>query len=408
MSIKKNPLNPTLLALYSAAFALPAYNKPVGAETPDDAPSVSIRYSRYNEDRISDNNFIDSGSGVGFGEQERMDIDAGQVNVIYPINDELQLTVNGAYEDLSGASPWFILPDSASGDPVQALSGATIDDQRLDVSTKLDIFKDKYTISPILGISVENDYRSISGGVSVARELDNQATTIRGGVSASFDEIRPTRDLVTDPGRINRDEKESYSVFIGIGQVINKNTVVQSTFTVSEDDGFLSDPYKLVSVGGILERDNRPEDRTKISWSAQLRRWSETFGAALHADYRFYYDDWDIHAHTLELGIIKPTSTGWTIESSVRYYSQTQAEFYEPFFASAPSNGFVSSDYRLSPYGSLNYRVKLSKQFGNWVANATAERYESDANLSFQKVDTENPGLIDFSLLSFGLDYKFE
>lgn len=402
MSTKKNSLNPTLLALYSAAFALPAYNKPVvGAETSDDAPSVSVRYSRFNEDRISNNNFS------GDGDRERMDIDAGQVNVIYPINDEFQLTINGAYEDLSGASPWFVIPD-AEGDPVQTLSGATIDDQRLDLSTKLDIYKDQYTISPIVGISVENDYRSISGGVSVARELDNKSTTIRGGVSASFDEIRPTRDVLNDPGRINRDEKESYSVFIGIGQVINKNTVVQSTFTVSQDDGFLSDPYKLVSVGGTLARDNRPDDRTKISWSAQLRRWSETFGAALHADYRFYYDDWDIHAHTLEVGFIKPTSTGWTIESSIRYYSQTQAEFYEPFFTSSPADGFVSSDYRLSPYGSLNYRVKLSKQFGNWIANAAAERYESDSSLSFQEVDTENPGLIDFALFSFGLDYKFQ
>lgn len=401
MSTKKNSLNPTLLALYSAAFALPAYNKPVGAETSDEAPSVSVRYSRYNEDRISNNNFS------GSGDRERMDIDAGQVNVVYPINDEFQLTINGAYEDLSGASPWFVVPD-AEGDPVQTLSGATIDDQRLDLSTKLDIYKDQYTISPIVGISVENDYRSISGGVSVARELDNKSTTIRGGVSASFDEIRPTRDVAVDPGRINRDEKESYSVFIGIGQVINKNTVVQSTFTVSQDDGFLSDPYKLVSVNNVLERDNRPDDRTKISWSAQLRRWSETFGAALHADYRFYYDDWDIHAHTLEVGFIKPTSTGWTIESSIRYYSQTQADFYEPFFTSAPSDGYVSSDYRLSPYGSLNYRVKVSKQFGNWIANATAERYESDSNLSFQDVDTENPGLIDFALFSFGLDYQFQ
>ena len=396
----KNQLNPTLVALYSAAFALPAYQKTaVGAE-PDEAPSVKFKYSRYAEDSVTNNDFS------GLGDQSRFDIDAGQVQATYPINETLQLDINAAYEDLSGASPWFVVPD-ANGDPVQSLSGATIEDERYDASAKLDIFRDKYTISPVVGISLENDYRSLSAGVSVARELENKSTTVRGGVSLSFDEIRPTRDLAVDPGRINREEKENYTAFVSIGQVINKNTVVQSTLTVSHFDGFLSDPYKLVSVGGTLERDNRPDNRTAVIWSAQGRHWSETVGAALHADYRFYYDNWDIYAHTLELGFIKPFSTGTSFEASARYYTQTQADFYEPFFNFLPADGEISSDYRLSPYGSLSLKAKISQTWNDWTFHLSGERYWSDGSLSIEDVSVENPGLVDFTILSVGAEHDF-
>ena len=400
---KKQALSPTVAALYSAAFALPAYNKAVeAAGAPDSAPSVSARISKYEEDRLSSSNFS------GLGDQERYDIEIGQVSVIYPLNDTMQLKVNSAYEKMSGASAWFVQPD-AEGNPVQVMSGATIDDERFDASATLDIYKGKYTISPSVGFSTEKDYQAIFGGVSVARELDNKSTTLRGGISASFDEVKPTSDPTIDPGRIDKDDKENISAFVGIGQVINKNTVVQSTFTLGHLSGYLSDPYKLVfnsAVPGL--RDNRPDDRTQYIWSAQLRRWSETLSAALHANYRFYYDDWNIRSHTLDVGFLKHTESGWSFEYSMRYYSQTQAEFYEPFYQAARSDGYYSSDYRLSPYGALSFRVKLAETINNWTIGVSAERYISDKSYSLQSVDVENPGLVDFTLFTFGVDYSFK
>lgn len=399
---KNNTLAPALAALYSAAFALPIYNKvATAAGTPDNSPSVNVRISKYEEDRLSNGDFS------GTGDRERYDIEVGQVRVVYPINDTMQVTVDSAYEKMSGASPWFVIPD-ANGDPVQVMSGATIDDSRFDFNAKLDIFKGSYTISPNLGISTEKDYDSVFGGISVARELDNKTTTIRGGIAASFDEVKPTDDPLIDPGRIDSDDKESYTAFVGIGQVINKNTVVQSTATISHYTGFLSDPYKLVSVTGLPgARDNRPDDRTQYIWSLQFRRWSELFNAALHADYRFYYDDWEIRSHTLDLGFLKHTDAGWSFEYSMRYYSQTQAEFYEPFYQAIRPDGYYSSDYRLSPYGALSFRVKLAETIGDWTVSFSAERYISDKSYSLQSVDVENPGLVDFTLFTFGVDYIF-
>lgn len=400
---KKNAISPTLAALYSAAFTLPVYHKAANsAGTPDSSPSINVRVSQYDEDRLSNGDFS------GIGERERYDIDVGQIRVVYPINDTMQITVDSAYEKMSGASPWFVVPD-VNGDPVQVMSGATIDDERFDFKAKLDIFKGQYTISPSFGISTENDYDAIFGGIGIARELDNKTTTLRGGVAASFDQVEPTSDPLIDPGRIDSDDKENFTGYVGIGQVINKNTVVQSTATVSHYSGFLSDPYKLVSVVGLPgARDNRPDDRTQYIWSLQLRRWSELFGAALHADYRFYYDDWEIRSHTMDVAFLKHTESGWSFEYSMRYYSQTQAEFYEPFYQTIRDDGYYSSDYRLSPYGALSFRVKLAETFNNWTVSLSAERYISDKSYSLQSVDVENPGLVDFTLFTLGVDYIFE
>lgn len=402
MMKEKANLSPTVAALYSAAFALPIYNKPAqAAGTPDNAPSVSTRISTYQEDRLSDSNFS------GLGDRSRYDIEVGQVSVVYPINDTMQLTVDSAYEKMSGASPWFVQPD-AEGNPEQVMSGATIDDERFDASAKLDIYKGKYTITPSVGFSKEKDYQAVFGGVSVARELANKSTTLRGGIAVSFDEVEPTSDPLIDPGRIDKEDKENVTAFVGLGQVINKNTVVQSTFTISRYSGFLSDPYKLVfnsAQPGL--RDNRPDDRTQYIWSAQLRRWSETLDAALHADYRFYYDDWNIRSHTLDVGFLKHTDAGWSFEYSMRYYSQTQAEFYEPFYQSVRSDGYYSSDYRLSPYGALSFRVKVAETINDWTVSLSAERYISDKSYSLQSVDVENPGLVDFTLFTLGVDYTF-
>ncbi len=402
MSTTKLTLSPTVAALYSAAFALPIYNKVAeAAGAPDNAPSISARVSKYEEDRLSSSNFS------GLGDQRRYDIEVGQVSVVYPINDTMQLTVDSAYEKMSGASPWFVTPD-AENNPVQVMSAATIDDERFDASAKLDIYKGKYTISPSVGFSTEKDYQAIFGGVSVARELDNKSTTLRAGVGASFDTVEPTDDPDVDPGRIDSEDKESYTGFVGIGQVINKNTVVQSTFTLTHYTGFLSDPYKLVFAPFAGARDNRPDDRTQYIWSAQLRRWSEMFSAALHADYRFYYDDWNIRSHTLDVGFLKHTDAGWSFEYSMRYYSQTQADFYEPFYQSLRSDGYYSSDYRLSPYGALSFRVKVAETINDWTVSLAAERYISDKSYSLQSVDVENPGLVDFTLFTLGVDYSFE
>lgn len=51
-------------------------------------------------------------------------------------------------------------------------------------------------------------------------------------------------------------------------------------------------------------------------------------------------------------------------ESSGRY--TIDSLFYGPFYANPRSDGYASSDYRLSPYGAISLRVDLREAPGSW------------------------------------------
>ena len=403
MSKKHSGISPALAALTSAAVALPGFSTAVKAAVGANEPKLSAQYTRYDEDSIPSGD-----SDPVAGDRDRYEIDVLQVQFLYPLSDKWQVTTGFVYDDMSGSSPWYVRPTdtlNATGDPLVVMSGATIDDTRYDFRAGLDYFGEKFTISPSIAYSTEKDYESIAGGIAVEYEFPNKSTSIKGSISASFDEVDPTQDDANS--RVNNEDKENYTFTGSITQVINKYTVLQSTLGVSYFDGFLTDPYKQAWVAGAAIPENRPDDRIKYTWATQLRRYSELLAAALHADYRFYYDDWDVRSHTLELGLNKVTDSGWAFDSSIRYYTQTQADFYEPFYAQARADGEYSSDYRLSPYGSISLRLGLSERIGDWKVRIGAERYLSDKSYSFQKVDVENPALLDYTQFTFGMDYSF-
>jgi len=399
MSKKHNGISPALAALTTAAMALPGISPTVKAAVAANEPKLSLQYTFYDEDSIPSGD-----AAPEAGDRDRYEIDVLQVQFLYPLNDKLQITTGFVYDDMSGSSPWFIRPD-ANGDPLVVMSGATIDDTRYDYTVGAQYFGEKYTVSPNIGYSTEKDYTSVYGGVQVEYEFPNKSTSISGGVSVSFDEIDPTQEAGVV--RVNNEDKENYSLFGTINQVINKHTIIQSTLGVSIFDGYLSDPYKQVFLPTGNLPDSRPDDRIQYTWSTRLRRYSELLSAALHVDYRFYYDDWNVRSHTLDLGLNKVTESGWAFDSSIRYYSQTQADFYEPFYTQVRADGEYSSDYRLSPYGSIAFRLGLSETIGDWTIKLGAERYLSDKSYSVQSVDVENPALLDYTQFTFGMDYSF-
>lgn len=77
----------------------------------------------------------------------------------------------------------------------------------------------------------------------------------------------------------------------------------------------------------------------------------------------------------------------------------------------APGSGNASSDYRLSPFGALAYRIRAESNFpivsSNWKIHAGWERYTSSADLALLNVAVENPGLVSYNLFSVGVSAQF-
>lgn len=383
-----------LQALTTAALALPGV---AVAET-----QVEYLFAQYREADLP----AAKGGGVG---SERYEIDSHRFRLSSPLGDTVG-NLNLTYESLSGASPWFITP-GADGKPVQVMSGASIREERVDIEPSLTFTVDKIQVQTSIGYSTEEDYEAFNGGVEVEYTPTAAAYSYTGGIGYSYDRITPT-DARTAPyeNRIDKADKDTLTAYGGISFIIDAQTVAQLSLGYSLNDGYLADPYKLAWVDSLANTVNdwRPGRRQAWTLSGRLRHYVSKLGAALHVDYRLYDDDWQITAHTLEVAWHQVFAETWRLTPSIRWYSQSQAYFYEPYYGTLRADGYASSDYRLSPYGAISLRLDLRKVLDrNWELGLGVERYEASADYALKNVGTENPGLVEYLAISAKLSYKF-
>jgi hypothetical protein len=332
-----------------------------------------------------------------------------QVRFAMPLADRFGVGLDIVHESMSGASPWYVIPGD-DGKPVQVMTGATIDDKRTDVLLEGKYFMDRGQASASGGVSFENDYFAINGGLGGELDLNEKNTTLSSGFGFSIDSIDPV-DTDEYPLRPDHEKKQTYSAFAGLSQVLGRSTAVQSTLTYQLGNGYLSDPYKQALVAGEPLADSRPDLRNQIAWLSRYRHHFSSVNASLHADYQFYWDDWNISAHTFELAWYQSLFEAFRLIPSVRYYSQGQADFYAPYYEQPRADGLHSSDYRLSPYGAISWRIKAETRFRiwqlDWLASFSWERYLSSGSYAMQKVSTPNPGLVNYDLFSVGFTTRF-
>ena len=416
------PSNPggVLSALTASAMALPGLVGSVGgaaADFPVDEMTVDSSYSYYREDKLRPKRTAFASclkNANGECVRDRMEIHTYQFRIASPVTDRTDVDVLFSFEDMTGASPWYVLPDLAGdrdGRPVQVMSAATIDDQRGDMLATGSYYFDWGKASGSTGFSIENDYYSWNIGLATERQFNDKNTTLSLGTGVSLDWIRPTDAKLF--GRVSSEEKQTYRVAAGITQILTRHSTFQSTLSFEIGSGFLSDPYKKASVAGSTPNESRPDDRFGIAWLNRYRHHLSALNGTLHVDYKLYSDDWSINSHTFDIAYHQTLPGGVRIIPSFRYYTQSQADFYELFYLTMPSNGLFSSDYRLSPYGAISYRIKAEASLEDfpenvdWIASLSYERYESSGDLAFSRVDVANPGLVSFHLFAARITARF-
>jgi hypothetical protein len=392
--------SPALLALTASALAALA-PRAHGQQAPVTAPQVDYRYSNYREADMPGDRTLNGETS------ERYRIDTHQFRLTAPLGDDASLTGDLAFEAMSGASPRYVQPDG-SGRPVQVMSGASIEDKRTDVLASFARRKGATGGSLGLGYSTENDYEAINGSVGIDHELADRATTLSAGLGYSSDTLEPTQSTKVMP-HTTHETRTAATAFAGIARVLDPATVVQTTLSYTLHDGYLSDPYKdayVVSAGGTVA-DRRPDQRGQLAWLTRLRHFFKDLRGAAHADYRYYHDDWQVDAHTVDLAWHQRIGATVRLVPGVRYYSQSKAFFYEPYYLNPRADGFASSDYRLAPYGALSASLMASVEVSNWTGSLRYEHYDSSGDYALGDVRVENPGLVDFEILSLGMKIAF-
>jgi opacity protein-like surface antigen len=218
--------------------------------------------------------------------------------------------------------------------------------------------------------SVEQDYRSLSGRIGIAQDLNNKSTTLSLGVNFEQDQSKPFHGIPValspmsgTPAAARSRNKNVINAVAGITQVLTPNLVVQLNYSYGSSKGYHSDPYRILSVldpttGAPLRYvyEGRPDKRTRQSVYGAAKLATGSFVTDLSA--RYYHDSWGINSYTVELAEHVPLMSKAYIEPRVRYYHQSKADFfayYLPSTAALPL--FASSDSRLDRFNAITFGV---------------------------------------------------
>lgn len=331
--------------------------------------------------------------------------------------DDRLLTLGLAVDTLTGATPVGAMPfdgpqtfTSPSGLQTRTTTPNSIplDDSFLDTRVSLSANWQQpwgrlNTIDVGLSASDEYDYLHLGANLKFSRDFNQRNTTASLGFAYSADQIDPvggapaplTSMLDVDDlsNRTGEQDKDVLDLVFGISQVINRNLVVQLNYSFSQSDGYLSDPYKIVSLvdpvtGDPLPRaptpgidgpsheylfEGRPDERTKHSIYAQAKYYLG--GKVFDASYRYMTDDWEIDSHTADFRIRFPFGGNSYLEPHVRYYTQSHADFYRTSLDSTlPIPTYASADYRLGEFDAMTLGIKYGR--GTYSGNEWSTRVE--------------------------------
>lgn len=244
--------------------------------------------------------------------------------------------------------------------------------------------------------SKEYDYTHLGINGNIARDFNKRNTTLSAGVSLARDSwdpvggtpipFAPMLDVGDTSNKTGGEDKDIFDIVLGVTQVVSRRMIVQLNYSFSDNSGYLTDPYKFLSLvdgttGDTLDRilplppgaegpshefrfENRPRERTKHSVYGQTKYYMN--GKVLDASYRYMTDDWEIDSHTVDLKFRWPLSESLYVEPHFRYYTQTAADFYRISLVDGVTlPAFASSDYRLGEFDAITAGLKLGWKTGS-------------------------------------------
>jgi hypothetical protein len=258
----------------------------------------------------------------------------------------------GDNKNFSVSANYYV--DSISSASIDVVTqGSPYNEQRTQWSGSVDYLHADTSMTASYSYSDETDYTADSYGLSISQSMFGDLTTVTLGYSRGDDDISSSVDPDFE------DTADHQNFHISLSQVLTKKLLLSVNYDAITDEGYLQNPYRNLrvlndpndpSAGYNFNTPERyPNTRTSNAVSANFL-YHLPFRAAVKAGYRYYTDDWDIDAHTAEVGYIHPLWGKWMFEVNYRYYTQTNADFYGDLFARPDQQNFMARDKELSEF----------------------------------------------------------
>jgi len=347
-----------------------------------------------------------------YDEATRAQVVEPLVNVTRLFPDGQSLSAQFGLDVITGASPSGALPSgstqtstSASGHEVIVGAGeiptTKFNDQRFGFDGGWNKPWNHYFTSNIGGhFSHERDYQSLGINGKASFDLMHRLLTVDLGGGLNHDSVFPHggTPIGLSDGTILVDRhnpKDVYNYVFGISRVITRRWMLGFDGSRTHENGYLTEPYKLVSLvdpltGIPLENltDKRPSlrDRTSLLFSSVYHFQKDV----LYLSYRHYWDTWNLKSNTYDVRYRHDLTEHAYLEPHVRYYKQTPASFYTiGLISGEPLPDFATADYRLGPLktitvGTIVGLSRIADTAGEWTIRAeyirqTGESFPADA-----------------------------
>ena len=392
-----NPIGKNLPQRIFASLPLLAISKSDGQDV------LRYRYQVYNED------------------DGRIDVEAHYLDYKHTFDTGTTLGLRYAVDSLSGATP------TGTHAPLDDTDWnfQEIDDRRTALALTVEQEMNDDILSFEYARSEESDYVSDSVALRLSRELFNKNTTLTGGISFASDSVlsSPFTTITSDQ------DKDSLDLSLGLSQILGPNTVFDFNLGYGHSKGYLSDPYRQISQTSTIlvstpfgefpvtdtfdYAENRPDSIDRWVAKAAVKHYVEPLHGALHGSYRFFANSDSLIGHTFELKWLQELGDQLSVSPFVRYYVQSEADFYHATLTDSGIDGhgrndgkgpFYSPDYRLSAMEALTYGIGLSySPIEDLTLNLQLERYEMTGR------DSATPDIFfpSATVLSLGAQWSF-
>ena len=322
-----------------------------------------------------------------YSEADRVSIIEPVVSMRKDMGDEQFLNLRLVLDSLTGSSPngaiktgsaqTFTTPSGSSTYTTAANEtplDSTFHDTRVSISADWETpLTKKAKAIYSFNVSNEYDYQSLGVSANFSWDFNNRNTTLTAGAAINSDTVNPVGGVPTGLTAMqaskatigDSETKQVTDLILGVTQVFNRTTLMQFNLNIGNDSGYMTDPYKILSVldggGNLRGSDPYLYEKRPDSRSRQALYWKVVKGFdkdVLNLSYRYYWDDWDISSHTIEAKYRLSFGAKHYLQPELRYYVQDKANFYHYNLVDGSIPAYASADYRLADLTSTTVAFK--------------------------------------------------
>jgi len=221
--------------------------------------------------------------------------------------------------------------------------------------------------------SAESDFYSTEFSAEYMHWLGrSKNSSLSFGLSYQMNEIlvscKENSQCDAESGASQKMNADILNVQASYFQNINAKSYAKVSLFYIADSGYLSNPYLNVvrnyvqgSTADVVA-EVRPD--TRSAYGAMFKYANAlSDDISLHLSYRYYSDDWEISSHTLDSDLFYELGENWIFKLGLRYYTQSEASFYNGTKDYFTDETYASSDQRLSKFDAITYKTSVDYAF---------------------------------------------